>query len=217
MITLALAAKTFAFIAAGGAINRLRGWSGGWEGKKQPWLVWIQANIFTREILAVLEGLTVFGYLHSLGVSESLSAAISVPMAGAWLFGVIFGWGDYFDDDTIPNHEIAWIDDFVKIVVQPVLTKYFSKTGLATNPWFIDSFSFGLRDTYYLPMMAVIPVAMHSWLAAIPAALFWIDAITYSGFHYFSTPGADYVRKAEIAGGAIRHTLTAAAVLLALA
>ena len=210
-----LVAAIFTGGVIGGLINRARGWGGGWNSTNEPkWLVWMQVWVFSREVLAVFMGalLCIFGYMtgHDIFWCEVLFPITS----GLWLMGVILGWGDYVDGLQIPNHEIPWIDKFVTNHFQPwlvsiggwVAAKGKPVTGnaiaaLAQDADFIDSFSFGLRDAYYIPLFISLWPLAHAWIA-LPIAFFWQDAIIYHLCRKYFT--GDFVMRAEPSTGDLR-------------
>ncbi len=198
-------------------INRLRGWGNGWNKTEKPdWLVWAQKYVFTRHWLALLQGAITGWYAYSLGFDHRAILGVSGAVAIGWWFGVLFGWGEYFDGTDKPNDEIHWIDQLVGSRIIPWMQDA-KRPGwikkVASKIWWKDALSFGLRGTYYLPMyLGVAYFAQSSW-AMLPALFFWIDAVTYATAR--NAGAGDFVRWAELAGGFLRGLMIGLALLIA--
>lgn len=195
-----------------GLTNRARGWG--------------RYKTFTnRDVLALWLAISTFGLLTYFQADLALWAKIfvSVVTSGLWRLAVSPGWGEYFDFTDYPNFEIAWIDQSVAWLHIRMKRGFRGWLGrrlntrlnhAANDPVFLDGVSFALRGVYYLPIYIFSGLALASWWFALPAALFWQDGVVY--YQCKKRFGGDYVREAELIGGALRGLLFGAAIALAL-
>lgn len=198
----------------GGLINRLRGWgTDGWAGTGKPvWLTWVQKILFNRAVLAISMGALICGFSLLIGRPHLICYYLGLSTPIMWFFGIVWPWGDYLDGTVIPNinHGIKWVDSFVEKILQPwLLTTRWA--ALASDADFIDSFSFGLRDVYYIPLFTTLWV-LAGWWVFLPIGFFWQDAIVYHVARKYVK--GDFAVVAEPVGGFIRVGLMLTAIAL---
>lgn len=129
------------------ALNRLRGWESGiekWHGKYP---------------CALLMG-AVWGGCY-------WDAAIGLIVMAGYALWAAFGWGDYMDFSSNPNHEVSQIDQMFDRFAQP---------------W-RDGFSMAVRGLFIWPMFAAVGIYLQTILPLLIGLAMVLQGLFYWAGH----------------------------------